>query len=135
MAKKDKEPLAEEMFVRQLLRVSDIAQRLGLSERTVRTWKRAGDWDTKRREYLYEGTRISDRMQDIAQRVADRIYEMLDEGIVPPRHMFAYLLQVGYGMERARAYEDTMPAAQAEKPSDAPSPETIEKAMQILGLT
>jgi hypothetical protein len=135
MAKPELMPVAEEMFVAQLANVADIATRLQVSEKTVRNWKARGGWDEKRAASLGAGSAISDRQMHIAVRVADLIDKLLDEGEVPPRHLFAYLLGAGGGAERARRFEELSRPQQDEGPKqDGPNPETLREAMRILGL-
>ena len=90
MSKKDLHfATAEEMFVAKLMNVGDIADKLGLSEKTVRNWKAEGDWDRKRREAMYDGASIEESQRKIAVRISDLINRLLDEGEIPPRHLFA----------------------------------------------
>lgn len=135
MSKKDLHfATAEEMFVAKLMNVGDIADRLGLSEKTVRNWKAEGDWDRKRREAMYDGASIEESQRKIAVRISDLINRLLDEGEIPPRHLFAYLLGVGSGMQKARAYEESIAPAEKPAASDTPTVEAARKAMETLGL-
>lgn len=53
MAKRDAYyPEAERLYVHEQCSHADIAARLGVSERTIGTWAREGDWVTRRRNYL-----------------------------------------------------------------------------------
>lgn len=53
MAKRDAYyPEAERLYVHEQCSHADIAARLGISERTIGTWAREGDWTTRRRNYL-----------------------------------------------------------------------------------
>lgn len=133
MAKKDLIPQAEALFVQDLFRVADIATRLGISERTVRTWKEQGDWDRKRAERLAVDQSLAERQRSLAMRILDRVNEMLDEGETPPRHLLAFVVSVAGGMERARSYEQSAPV-QEEKQAAGPNPDAIKQAMQLLGL-
>jgi hypothetical protein len=136
MSKKDQHfAAAEEMFVARLMNVADIAEKLGLAEKTIRNWKAEGDWDRKRREAMYDGASIEESQRKIGVRVAELINTMLDEGEVPPRHLFSYLLGVGSGMQKARAYEESMPPADDPAAKKGPSVERMKQIMQELGLT
>ena len=40
--------IAEKMYIGQVITVAGIAKRLGVNERTIKRWKRDGNWTEKR---------------------------------------------------------------------------------------
>jgi hypothetical protein len=129
-------PLAEELYVGKLYNIQAVADKLGVSEKTIRTWKQAGGWEQKRRALMQDTTSIADGQRAIAVRILELINKLLDAGEEVPRHYLSYLVQVGSGAAKARDYElssapDPAPI-ESEKPA-GPSAESIRQAMEILG--
>ena len=59
--KKDKYyEIAEKMYTEQFITVAGIAKRLGVNERTIKRWKKDGNWTEKRYQYLYKHTNSKD---------------------------------------------------------------------------
>ena len=53
--KKDKYyEIAEKMYTELFITVAGIAKRLGVNERTIKRWKKDGNWTEKRYQYLYK---------------------------------------------------------------------------------
>ena len=51
--KKDKYyEIAEKMYTEQFITVAGIAKRLGVNERTIKRWKKDGDWSAKRKGFI-----------------------------------------------------------------------------------
>ncbi len=44
------------MYTEQFITVAGIAKRLGVNERTIKRWKKDGNWTEKRYQYLYKHT-------------------------------------------------------------------------------
>ena len=43
---------AERLYVVEQMLIEDVAQRVGVNERTIRRWKDEFKWDYKRKQYL-----------------------------------------------------------------------------------
>lgn len=51
--KKDKYyAIAENMYVEKFITVAEIARRIGVHERTIKRWKKDGDWSAKRKDFI-----------------------------------------------------------------------------------
>ncbi len=51
--KKDKYyAIAENMYVEKFITVAEIARRIGVHERTIKRWKKYGDWSCKRKDFI-----------------------------------------------------------------------------------
>ena len=59
--KKDKYyAIAENMYVEKFITVAEIARRIRVHERTIKRWKKDGNWTEKRYQYLYKHTNSKD---------------------------------------------------------------------------
>ena len=87
--------IAEKMYVEQFITESEIAKRIGVSDRTIRRWKALGDWGIKRDGFLKANTISKDAMYALAHKMLDDFHREMDEHqyIDPSRlYMFTNLL-------------------------------------------
>jgi len=72
--KKDKFfDIAEKMYVEQFITVMEIANRIGVHERTVRRWKANGNWDEKRSKFYDEITASKDSIYEFSRKMLREI--------------------------------------------------------------
>jgi hypothetical protein len=129
-------PRAEILFVENLMSVAAIAEKLGVPERTVRQWKQDGGWDEKRARSLDVGGTLKERMARIADKTAKLCEDLLDQGEVPERHLYSFIVQYGLGQQRLQEFERLSAPPEDEKETKrVPTEADIEKAKQLLGLT
>jgi uncharacterized protein YjcR len=71
---------AERLYVVEQMTLAEIASRLRLAERTVRTWKDEGDWETKRLHGLQEKQRFDEELYVFARTLMAKIRADLEAG-------------------------------------------------------
>ncbi len=62
-------PAAERMFVIELATIDTIANELHIAEKTVRIWKKAGGWDSKRVKHLKVKTDFHSELYVLARKI------------------------------------------------------------------
>lgn len=62
-------PAAERMFVVEQATIDTIASELKIAEKTVRNWKKEGDWDTKRSKYNKVKTDFHEDLYVLARKI------------------------------------------------------------------
>ena len=70
--------IAEKMYVEQFITETEIANRIGVSDRTIRRWKALGDWGIKRDGFLKANTISKDAMYSLAQKMLDDFHQDMD---------------------------------------------------------
>lgn len=63
---------AEQMYLKGLT-VSEISLELGIAKRTLFYWKKQYDWDKKRKESMYDKSKLKEDLQKFAQKLMDKI--------------------------------------------------------------
>ena len=70
--------IAEKMYVEQFITEEEIANRIGVSDRTIRRWKALGDWGIKRDGFLKANTISKDAMYALAHKMLDDFHQDMD---------------------------------------------------------
>ena len=63
---------AEQMYLKGLT-VSEISLELGIAKRTLFYWKKQYDWDKKRKESMYDKSKLKEDLKKFAQKLMVRI--------------------------------------------------------------
>ena len=63
---------AEQMYLKGLT-VNKISLELGIAKRTLFYWKKQYDWDKKRKESMYDKSKLKEDLKKFAQKLMDKI--------------------------------------------------------------
>ena len=63
---------AEQMYLK-VLSVNEIALKLGIAKRTLFYWKKQYDWDKKRKESMYDKSKLKEDLKKFAQKLMEKI--------------------------------------------------------------
>ena len=63
---------AEQMFLKGST-VSEISLELGIAKRTLFYWKKQYDWDKKRKESMYDKSKLKEDLKKFAQKLMEKI--------------------------------------------------------------
>lgn len=123
---------AERLYVIEQCTLADIAGRLGVSSRTLQTWKAKGDWDAKRRAYLASRRSFHEELYEFGKDLLAKIrQDMADEKDIPTGQLYA-LLRLLPNLIKVKDYEAVAgPPAEARQPSPD---ETAKDIQDILSL-
>ena len=88
--------IAEKMYVEQFITAVEIANRIGVHERTIRRWKTKGNWDEKRSKFYDEITASKDSIYEFSRRMLREIENDIDnKKHVDPSRFYTFLNFVG----------------------------------------
>ncbi|MBR2525888.1 hypothetical protein IKE67_05435 [bacterium] len=83
--------IAEKMYVEQFITEAEIANRIGVSDRTIRRWKALGDWGIKRDGFLKANTISKDAMYALAHKMLDDFHQDMDNNrFIDPSRMYMF---------------------------------------------
>ncbi|MBQ8458602.1 hypothetical protein IJ541_00705 [bacterium] len=95
--------IAEKMYVEQFITVVEIANRIGVHERTVRRWKANGNWDEKRSKFYDEITASKDSIYEFSRKMLREIENDIDnKKHVDPSRFYTFLNLVDKLMKKQR---------------------------------
>ena len=63
---------AEQMYLKGLT-VNEISLELGIAKRTLFYWKKQYDWDKKRKESMYDKSKLKEDLKKFAQKLMEKI--------------------------------------------------------------
>ena len=83
--------IAEKMYVEQFITEVEIANRVGVSDRTIRRWKALGDWGIKRDGFLKANTISKDAMYALVHKMLDDFHSDMDNNrFIDPSRMYMF---------------------------------------------
>ena len=139
MTKKFKlEELARELFVKENMTQEAIAKQIGVSERTIRRWKIANNWDKQRLEYVRIKKSFHEDLYDFSRKLISILQrDMENKANIPPSRYFTAARMLPL-IEKVKAYEDEVAKekqAKNKKKSTKIPPEVIRQINEeILGI-
>lgn len=73
MKDKDLHTLAEHLYVHDFLSLEEVANRIGVNERTIRRWRNDDDWFAKRRQFIDKHSNIHEDLYNLARSTFEKI--------------------------------------------------------------
>ena len=130
---------AFKLYVEKFMSLEDIASQFHLNERTLRRWKKADNWETKRAEYLRTKTTLHSDLYDFTRSLINSIEkDMENKGKVEPARYYAVTKMLKL-IGPVKSYEDEVIGEQQKSKEEKPkglTPDVIRKIEeQILGIT
>ena len=130
---------AFKLYAEKFMSLEDIARQLHLNERTLRRWKKADDWETKRAEYLRTKTALHSDLYDFTRSLINSIEnDMKNNGKVEPARYYAITKMLKL-IGPVKSYEDEVIGEKRKSKEEKPkclTPDVIrEIEEQILGIT
>lgn len=109
---------AERLYVIEQCTIQEIANRLRVSEKTVRLWKEEGDWENKRLQYLKSKEFFHQELYEFARKLMKSIKEDLEKGEkVDPGRMYAFTKLLPM-MIKVKEYEEAVSSQAKEDTKD-----------------
>lgn len=142
MAKKPElYPEAERLYVQERYTFEQIADRLGVSERTLRTWAQEGSWIERRESFTEVHGKTHEKLYKLIQVLTDKAVESAQKGEEPSQSQLYFIGKMAPLLFKLQNYEDAAAPAkpgEAEKQAAAQRYETVmeemTKTLQQLGL-
>ena len=121
---------AERLYVIEQCTFAEIASRLKVNEKTVRSWKEEGDWDTKRLQYLKSKQSFHEELYTFARLLLKNIREDMEAGKQVDANRLYTLTRMIPQLVKVKDYEEIARKAEGgtdKQPSNEELVELIEK--------
>lgn len=107
MSKKEEyETIAAQYFIEMQMTAGQIAKRLNLSEKTVHNWKKAGEWETKRKRYLKSQYSTNQTLYELLHMVAKKALEdFKNEEIMPDQKTCYFIMSLTDKLAKLKQFE------------------------------
>ena len=71
---------AERFYILEQMTVKEVAEQVGVNERTIRRWKKERQWDTKKAQYYSTTSLFHKEMYNFARKLMNSIEYDMDNG-------------------------------------------------------
>ena len=144
MGKKETyEPLARQYYVEAQVPISGIAKRLNITEKTLHSWKKEGDWDGQRAKFLHAQFSCYGSLYELVKLLSeDAKNRFLTDGELPDAKTVNFLRDMvkqlptlknfenGLALEKIEEVKEQEPQAKTDKTSTITE---IDKFLKGLG--
>lgn len=108
---------AERLYVVEQCTLAEIASRLRLAEKTVRSWKDEGDWETKRLQLVRSKQTFHEELYEFTRKLMNNIQEDMTAGEKVDTGRLYTLTRLLPMLVKVKDYEDVSAKKEADKPS------------------
>lgn len=122
---------AERLFVQDQLTLEAISEKLGVSTRTLTTWKVEGEWEDKRAKFLEISTSNHELLQELVNLLLKKQVGKVRDGEDPDRTAIYLITKAVPSLSRLKEYEDSSSVKKDKKGLTAEAIRQIEQ--EILG--
>lgn len=126
---------AERLYVVDQLTIEEVAQKVGVNERTIRRWKTDHKWDLKKEQYLSTKTMFHEELYNFARKLMTSIeYDIDNNEKVDPGRMFAFTKMLPL-ITKIKEYEDGIINKPAKEENKGITPDFVKLIeTEILGM-
>ena len=103
---------AQRLYVQERLTFEAIAEKLAVSDRTLRTWAQEGEWIERRETWTEVQTQSHDKLHKMLGLLIDRACEAIEEGKDPNPAQLNFIKGMAPSLVKLKAYEETALGAQ-----------------------
>ncbi len=127
-------PIAQQYFVEEQKPISVIAQQLNLTEKTLHDWKRKGNWEQKREDFLKSKYNCYASLYELTNLMAQKALEdYKEDGTTPDKATVNFLARAIDKLPKMKRLEQEEISEQANSSKDkASNEETILKIHKFL---
>lgn len=98
--------LAEKYFVEEQLPISRIADKLGLTDKTLHDWKKKGNWEEKRKEFLASQYTCYSALQELVMHLSKDALQKIKSGEVPEAATLNFISKMSEKLPKIKALDD-----------------------------
>ena len=101
--------LAEKYFVEDQLPISAIARKLNLTDKTLHDWKKKGNWEDKRRDYLTSQCSCNKTLYELVRLLTDKaVAEIRTEGTYPDPAALNFIGKMADKLPKIKTFEENV---------------------------
>ena len=99
---------AERFYVLERMTVKEVAEQIGVNERTVRRWKKEHNWDVKKDQYYSTTSLFHKEMYNFARKLMNSIeYDMDNGNEINSSRLYTFTKMLPL-ITKIKDYEDTV---------------------------
>lgn len=122
------EVLAAQYFVERQMSVAGIAKKLNISEKTIHTWKKDGNWEEKRTKFLKAQYSTNQTLYELLGLMATKaVDDYKAEGIIPDQKTLYFIMNMSDKLYKLKKFEEETVLEKIEEVNTATSEQTEDK--------
>ncbi len=104
--KPEYEPIAAQYFIEMQMSVVQIAKRLNVSEKTIHNWKKAGEWEEKRKRYIKTQYSTNQTLYELLGSISkNALDEFRMNGTVPDQKTCYFIMAMTDKIAKLKQFE------------------------------
>ena len=100
--------LAEKYYVEEQLPISRIAQKLDLTDKTLHEWKKKGNWDEKRKEFLSSQYTCYSALQELVMHLSKDALAKIKAGEMPEPASLNFIAKMSEKLPKIKASDELL---------------------------
>lgn len=128
---------AEKLFVESGIPLAGIAKKLEITEKTLREWKKEGEWDRKRVQFLKIKNSCNVELHKMLTNLAQKVNDKIEVDEIPDAQTLYAINSLAATMLKLKTYEDSVvqqEISEKTEEKEASSEEILSKVHDILGI-
>lgn len=122
------EVLAAQYFVERQMSVAGIAKKLNISEKTIHTWKKDGNWEEKRTKFLKAQYSTNQTLYELLGLMATKaVDDYKAEGIIPDQKTLYFIMNMSDKLYKLKKFEEESVLEKIEEVNTSTSEQTEDK--------
>ncbi len=126
---------AERLYVQEHLGQADIAERLGVAERTVRYWANEGNWAERRGNFSEATGKTHEKLYKLIQVLTDKAIESAEKGEEPSQSQLYFIGKMAPLLLKLQNYEESSAPQKQDEADKAKAATRFEDVMQEMQKT
>lgn len=101
--------LAEKYYVEDQLSISAIGKKLNLTDKTLHDWKKKGNWEDKRRDYLTSQCSCNKNLYELVRLLTDKaVNEIRTTGTYPDPAALNFISKMADKLPKIKTFEENV---------------------------
>ena len=101
--------LAEKYYVEDQLPISTIGKKLNLTDKTLHDWKKKGNWEDKRRDYLTSQCSCNKNLYELVRLLTDKaVNEIRTTGTYPDPAALNFIGKMADKLPKIKMFEENV---------------------------
>lgn len=101
--------LAEKYYVEDQLPISTIARKLNLTDKTLHDWKKKGNWEDKKRDYLASQCSCNKNLYELVRLLTDKaISDIRTDGVYPDAAALNFISKMADKLPKIKTFEENI---------------------------
>lgn len=101
--------LAEKYYVEDQLPISTIARKLNLTDKTLHDWKKKGNWEDKKRDYLASQCSCNKNLYELVRLLTDKaVSDIRTDGVYPDAAALNFISKMADKLPKIKTFEENV---------------------------